>query len=70
MRRLKYMKTTVRELIDICASNYNRGCEGCDFYAYKCYLPTYPHIPRDAKKHSKFKKEKELNKEVELKLDK
>lgn len=33
-------------------------------------MPTYPHIPRDAKKHKKFKKEKELNKEVELKLDK
>ena len=64
------MKTTVKELIDICTSNYNHGCEGCISYAYKCYLPTYPHIPRDAKKYSKFKKEKELNKEVELKLDK
>lgn len=64
------MKITVRELIEICSSNYNRGCEVCDFYPYKCYMPTYPHIPRDAKKYSKFKKEKELNKEVELKLDK
>lgn len=64
------MKTTVRELIEICSFNYNHGCEGCDFYAYKCYLPTYPHIPRDSKKYNKFKKEKELNKEVELKLDK
>lgn len=40
------------------------------FYEYECYMPTYPHIPRVAKKHRKFKKEKELNKEVELKLDK
>lgn len=64
------MKITVRELIEICSSNYARGCEACDFYAYKCYMPTYPYIPRDAKKHRKFKKEKELNKEIELKLDK
>lgn len=62
------MKTTVRELIEVCSSY--TGCEGCDFYTYKCYIPTYPYIPRDAKKHSKFKKEKELNKEVELRLDK
>ncbi len=64
------MKISVKELIEICSSNYNCGCEGCDFYAYECYMPTYPYIPRDAKKCSKFKKEKELNKEIELKLDK
>lgn len=64
------MKTTVKELIEICSSNYDHGCEGCPFYAYKCYIPTYPNMPRDAKKHRKFKKEKELNKEVILKLDK
>ena len=63
------MKTTVRELIEVCSSHYGTGCEGCDFYAYKCYIPTYPHIPRYAKKCSKFKKEKELNKEVTLRLD-
>lgn len=64
------MKTTVKELIDICASRYAQGCVDCTFYEYKCYMPTYPYIPRDAKKYRKFKKEKELNKEVELKLDK
>lgn len=64
------MKTTVKELIDICASRCVQGCVDCPFYEYKCYIPTYPYIPRDAKKHRKFKKEKELNKEVELKLDK
>lgn len=63
------MKITVRELIEICSAHYDHGCEGCDFYAYKCCEPTYPNMPRDAKKHSKFKKEKELNKEVELRLD-
>lgn len=63
------MKIAVRELIVICSSYYVRGCEGCPFYAYKCYEPTYPNIPRDAKKRNKFKKEKELNKEVELRLD-
>lgn len=64
------MKTTVKELIDICVSRFLQGCVDCPFYEYKCYILTYPHIPRDAKKHRKFKKEKELNKEVELKLDK
>lgn len=64
------MKTTVKELIDICTSRYAQGCVDCPFYEYKCYIQTYPHIPRDAKKHRKFKKEKELNKEVKLKLDK
>lgn len=64
------MKTMVKELIEICSSRYTQGCVDCHFYEYKCYMPTYPHIPRDAKKHRKFKKEKELNKEVELKLDK
>jgi hypothetical protein len=64
------MKITVKELIETCTSYYSQGCEDCPFYAYKCYEPTYPSMPRDARKHSKFKKEKELNKEVELKLDK
>lgn len=64
------MKTTVKEMIDICTSRCAKGCVDCPFYEYKCYMPTYPHIPRGAKKHRKFKKEKELNKEVELKLDK
>lgn len=64
------MKTMVKELIEICSSRYTQGCVDCPFYEYKCYMPTYPHIPRDANKHRKFKKEKELNKEVELKLDK
>lgn len=64
------MKTTVKDLIEICENRYTQGCVDCPFYEYKCYMPTYPHIPRDAKKHRKFKKEKELNKEVELKLDK
>lgn len=64
------MKTTVKELIDICASRYGQGCVDCQFYEYKCYIPTYPYTPRDAKKYRKFKKEKELNKEVELRLDK
>lgn len=67
MRRWNYMKTTVKELIDICASRYTQGCVECPFYEYKCYEPTYPHVPRDAKKHRKFKSEKILNKEVELK---
>lgn len=67
MRRLNCMKTTVKELIDICVSRYTQGCVECPFYEYKCYEPTYPHIPRDAKKHRKFKSEKILNKEVELK---
>lgn len=64
------MKTTVKELIENCVSRYTQGCVDCPFYEYKCYIPTYPHIPRDAKKHRKFKKEKELNKVVTLKLDK
>ena len=64
------MKTTVKELIETCTSRYTQGCVDCPFYEYKCYIPTYPYIPRDAKKYIKFKKEKELNKEVELKLDK
>ena len=64
------MKITVKELIEICSSYYEQGCVECPFYAYKCYEPTYPNMPTDARKHSKFKKEKELNKEVELKLDK
>lgn len=64
------MKTTVKELIDICTSRYAQGCVDCPFYEYKCYIPTYPYKPHDAKKYIKFKKEKELNKEVELKLDK
>ena len=63
------MKVTVKELIDTCLSNYKYGCEACDFYEYKCYIPTYPYIPRDVMNHRKFKKEKELNKEVELRLD-
>lgn len=67
MRRLNCMKTTVKELIDTCTSRYAQGCVECPFYEYKCYEPTYPHIPRDAKKHRKFKSEKILNKEVELK---
>lgn len=67
MRRLNYMKTTVKELIDICTSRYAQGCVGCPFYEYKCYEPTYPNMPREARKYRKFKKEKELNKEVELK---
>ncbi len=70
MRRLNYMKITVKELIEICSSYYAQGCVECPFYAYKCYELTYPNMPRDARKHSKFKKEKELNKEVTLKLDK
>lgn len=61
------MKTTLKELIDTCTSRYEQGCVGCPFYNYKCYEPTYPHVPRDAKKHRKFKSEKILNKEVELK---
>nr|DAV13962.1 MAG TPA: hypothetical protein [Caudoviricetes sp.] len=61
------MKTTLKELIDTCASRYAQGCVGCPFYNYKCYEPTYPHAPREAKKHRKFKSEKILNKEVELK---
>ena len=64
------MKTTVKELIDICTSRYAQGCVDCPLYEYKCYKPTYPYMPRDAKKYRKFKKEKELNKEVELKPDK
>lgn len=64
------MKTTMKELIETCTSRYAQGCVDCPFYEYKCYIPTYPYIPRDAKKCIKFKKEKELNKEVELKLDK
>lgn len=64
------MKTTVKELIDVCTSRFARGCVDCPFYEYKCYMPTYPYIPRDAKNSGKFKKEKELNKEVKLKLDK
>ena len=64
------MKTTVKELIETCTSIYAQGCVDCPFYEYKCYIPTYPYIPRDSKKYIKFKKEKELNKEVELKLDK
>lgn len=64
------MKTTVKELIETCTSRYAQGCVDCPFYEYKCYIPTYPYMPRYAKKHIKFKKEKELNKEVELKLDK
>lgn len=64
------MRTTVRELIEICSSHYCTGCEGCDFYAYKCYIPTYPYMPHDAKKYRKFNKEKVLNKEVTLRLDK
>lgn len=64
------MKTTVKELIETCTSRYAQGCVDCPFYEYKCYIPTYPYIPRDAKKYIKSKKEKELNKEVELKLDK
>ena len=64
------IKITVKELIEICSSYYVQGCECCPFYAYKCYEPTYPNIPRDAKKYRKFNKEKELNKEVELRLDK
>ena len=64
------MKTTVKELIETCTSRYAQGCVDCPFYEYKCYIPTYPYIPCDAKKCIKFKKEKELNKEVELKLDK
>lgn len=61
------MKTTLKELIDTCTSRYAQGCVGCPFYNYKCYEPTYPHAPRDAKKYRKFKSEKILNKEVELK---
>ena len=64
------MKTTVKELIDICTSRSAQGCVDCPFYEYKCYEPTYPNMPREARKYRKFKKEKELNKEVELKLDK
>lgn len=64
------MKTTVKELIETCTSRYAQGCVDCPFYEYKCCIPTYPYMPRDAKKCIKFKKEKELNKEVELKLDK
>ena len=64
------MKTTVKELIDICTSRYVQGCVDCPFYEYKCYGPTYPYIPRGARKHRKFSQEKILNKEVELKLDK
>lgn len=64
------MKTTVKELIDVCTSRFARGCVDCPFYEYKCYMPTYPYIPRYAKNSGKFKKEKELNKEVKLKLDK
>lgn len=64
------MKIKVKELIDICASRYAQGCVNCPFYGYKCYVPTYPNIPRDAKKYRKFKSDKILNKEVELKLDK
>lgn len=64
------MKTTVKELINVCTSRYGQKCDGCPFYGYKCHIPTYPYIPRYAKKCRKFKKEKELNKEVELKLDK
>lgn len=70
MRRLNYMKTTVKKLIDICTSRYTQGCVDCPFYEYKCYGSTYPNIPRDAKKRRKFKTDKMLNKEVELKLDK
>ena len=62
------MKTTLKELIDTCTSRYAQGCVGCPFYNYKCYEPTYPHVPRDAKKHRKFKSEKILAKEVELKI--
>lgn len=64
------MKTTVKELIDVCTSRFALGCVDCPFYEYKCYMPTYPYIPRDTKNSGKFKKEKELNKEVKLKLDK
>lgn len=64
------MKITVRELIEICSSHYNHGCVECPFYAYKCYEPTYPSMPHDAKKYRKFNKEKVLNKEVTLRLDK
>lgn len=64
------MKTTVKELIDICTSRYAQGCVDCQFYEYKCYDPTYPYIPKDVRKHRKFSQEKILNKEVELKLDK
>lgn len=64
------MKTTVKKLIDVCTSRYAQGCVDCPYYEYKCYEPTYPNVPRDAKKYRKFKKEKALNKEVELKLDK
>lgn len=64
------MKTTVKELIDICTSRYAQGCVDRQFYEYKCYDPTYPYIPKDVRKHRKFSQEKILNKEVELKLDK
>lgn len=60
----------MKELIETCTSRYAQGCVDCPFYEYKCYIPTYPYIPSDVKKYIKFKKEKELNKEVELKLDK
>lgn len=70
MGGLSYMKITVKELIEICSSYYAQGCVECPFYTYKCYEPTYQNIPIDAIKHSKFKKEKELNKEVTLRLDK
>ena len=64
------MKTTVKELIDVCTSRFGLDCIDCPFYEYKCYEPTYPSIPRYAKTNRKFNIEKALNKEVELKLDK
>lgn len=64
------MRITVKELIDICISRYSQGCVGCPYYEYKCYEPTYPSIPRDAKKYRKYQTDKILNKEVILKLDK
>ena len=63
------MKTTVKELIGICKSYYRQGCMECPFYRYKCYEPTFPSIPRNALKYVKFHRQKELDKEVTLKLD-
>ena len=61
---MKVMKITVKELIEICSSYYTQDCVECPFYAYKCYEPTYPYIPRDVMNHRKFKKEKNLTKRL------